>query len=196
MASKEFQKKKLAQLASRGGTDTQMEGNTEKVLEKTCLCDHLGNGILIGLGLTNEKKAPPLVCPGPNLAWFDGIYSLRRMADHIYGRGSSLVPERRPHMFANEIVMYVDYFERMIHQCDGSPKAVKALMEYRDNLLKGMMICLEISGHSAYPGENLASIAPCVEVQRARLNMLWRKSGFERQPSGQQDAEEPLVVAC
>jgi hypothetical protein len=195
LASKEFQKMKLSQLASQGKTDEQTEADAEKVLEKTCLCDHLGNGILIGLGLADEKKSPPLVCPGPNLAWFDGIYSLRQMVDHIYGRGPSLVPEQRPHMFANEIVMYVDYFKRVIHQCDGSPKAVKNLMEYRDNLIKGMMLCLEISSRPAFPGENLASIALCVEIQRARLNLLWRRSGFDGQPASQ-STKEPMVVAC
>ncbi len=195
MASTKFQKKKLAQIGTCGEGDFQQSEDTEKVLGKTCLCDHLGNGILIGLGMADAKKSPPLVCPGPNLAWFDETYSLRQMVDHIYGRGTSLVSDQRPHMFANEIVMYVDYFERLIRQCDGSPKAVKALVEYMGNLEKGMDACLEISGRPAYPGENLASIAPCVKIQRARLNMLWRKSGFDRQPSGQ-GTEEPMVLAC
>ncbi|MFH0726278.1 MAG: hypothetical protein V2B19_08030 [Pseudomonadota bacterium] len=193
-ASRAFQKKKLAQIDAVCGSSTQKAFAVSKMYEKTCLCEHLGNGILIGLGIVDETESPSLVCPGPNLAWFDGLYSLRQMVDHIYGKSKSLVSDQRPHMFANEIVLYVDYFEKLTAECNGNPKEVKILTEYKENLEKGMDLCLEISNHVAYPGENLTSIAPCVKNQRTRLDAIWRRSGLEQ--TDPQETCAPMVAAC
>lgn len=194
-ASRGFQKKKLAQIDAAGNSSTQRAACVAKMYEKTCLCEHLGNGILIGLGIVDEKESPSLVCPGPNLAWFDRLYSLKEMVDHIYGKSASLVSDQRPHMFANEIVLYVDYFEKLTSQCNGAPKEIKVLMEYRENLEKGMDLCLKISNDRAYPGENLASIAPCVETQRKRLDVIWSKSGLEPTDASENTCS-PLLAAC
>ncbi|MDX9788638.1 MAG: hypothetical protein RBT11_17805 [Desulfobacterales bacterium] len=194
-ASREFQTMKLKKIVSDCESDAEKAALSTTVLEKTCLCDHLGNGILIGLGIADKKKSPPLVCPGPNLAWFNGIYSLREMVNHIYGRCPSLVPAERPHMFANEIVMYVDYFEKLIQGAGNEAREIKALQDYKANLEQGMDLCLAISKGSEYPGENMASVAPCVETQRARLNRIWRCAGFDCGRACDESGE-PLVVAC
>jgi hypothetical protein len=194
-ASRSYQKKKLAQIDIACDSPTQKAFSVSKMYEKTCLCEHLGNGILIGLGIVDEKESPSLVCPGPNLAWFNGLYTLRQMVDHIYGKSKSLVSVQRPHMFANEIVLYVDYFEKLTNECNGNPKEVKILGEYKGNLENGMDLCLEISSHSPYPGENLASIVPCVEAQRTRLNTIWRDSGLE-QPDPMENTCSPMAAAC
>lgn len=194
-ASRVFQKKKLAQINADSSSSTQKAACVAKMYEKTCLCEHLGNGILIGLGIVEEKQSPSLVCPGPNLAWFDRLYSLREMVDHIYGKSSSLVSDQRPHMFANEIVLYVDYFEKLTAQCDGNPKEVKILAEYKENLEKGMALCLKISSKPAFPGENFASIAPCVETEQKRLDTIWRRSGLE-QIDSKEDGCAQMDVAC
>src|SRR5699024_657900 len=117
--------------------EVEKEQQRQKVLDKACLCDHLGNGALIALGILAEHRAPQSICPGPNIAWFDGEYSLREMIDHIYGRSASLVPEERPHMFANEIVLYVDYFEDLAEQSDGTKGERKKLKKLEINLKKG-----------------------------------------------------------
>jgi hypothetical protein len=193
-ASRVYQKRKRTQIEAAGKMENDHAETLKKIHEKTCLCEHLGNGILIGLGIENETNAPSLVCPGPNLAWFDRLYSLQEMVDHIYGRISSLVPHHRPHMFANEIILYVDYFEKLIHQCNDQPKEIKTLVEYRDNLERGMDLCLEISNAQEYPGENLSSILPCVTTQRIRLNAIWRRSGLADRDSTD-TACPPLAAA-
>src|SRR5699024_10408185 len=101
-ASNQYQLLKLDQINQSEAGEVEKEQQRQKVLDKACLCDHLGNGALIALGILAEHRAPQSICPGPNIAWFDGEYSLREMIDHIYGRSASLVPEERPHMFANE----------------------------------------------------------------------------------------------
>jgi len=149
------------------------------ITQKTCICDHLGNGALINLGILKEKNAPQSICPGPNIAWFDRYYTLEEMVDHIYGRCKSLVPENRPHMFAKEIVMYVDYFEKEAIDC-GSDKKRSELIKFKDNLISGLDYCLEIAQRPAYPGENLDSIKMCVKEQKIRLESIYKN--FLKQP--------------
>jgi len=95
------------------------------------------------------------------------------MVDHIYGRGRSLIPAERPHMFAKEIEMYVDYFEKQVKICDYSPREVKNLKEFKENLEKGMNLCLSIAQKQPFEGENLVSIPCCVEKQKTRLESIY-----------------------
>ncbi len=171
-ASTEFQGLKLQQLDASSPTAGERQAAFEKIVVKTCLCDHLGNGALIALGIVPQTNHPQAICPGPNIAWFDREYSLREMVDHIYGRGPSLVSSERPHMFAKEVTMYVDYFERLLQRSDGSAKSIAALGVFLTNLQAGMDYCQELAVGESYGDENLASIEACIEEQRERLETL------------------------
>lgn len=178
LASRQFQGKKLKEINQMRLPEAEKERLREEIMEKACICDHLGNGALIALGIAEAKDAPQCICPGPNLAWFNGFYTLQEMVDHIYGRRPSLVSSQRPHMFANEIVLYVDYFEKQVARGQYTPKEIKSLQEFKDNLEKSMDFCLDIGRRQPYPGENLASIPPTVERQKARMKSLY--AGFEK----------------
>ncbi len=171
-ASREYQTEKLRQLASMSPDGQTTAPSAESVTAKACICDHLGNGALISLGIAKPTSSPQAICPGPNIAWFNRIYNLSEMVDHIYGRGPSLVPGERPHMFAKEIVMAVDYFEGLLAKSAFSKRDIAGLLEYRRNLETGMDFCMSVARETPYPNENLASIPPCVEEQRARLARL------------------------
>jgi len=175
LASTQYQMKKLAQIDALEMAEEEKVSRRNEVLEKTCLCEHLGNGALIALGVVPESKHPQAICPGPNIAWFDRIYSLKEMVDHIYGRGPSLVPPERPHMFAKEIVMYVDYFEKLISRCNYSARETKTIKEFYDNLESSVDFCLSVASEQPYEGENLASIPPTAEKQRERLRSLYAR---------------------
>ncbi|MFC1555482.1 hypothetical protein ACFL67_00205 [candidate division KSB1 bacterium] len=174
-ASRKYQSIKLDQIQK----DPELNGNYPElqqcVIDKSCICDHLGNSALISLGMKEEKKAPQAVCPGPNIAWFDRSYSLKEMVEHIYGVGKSLVPKKRPHMFAKEIELYVDYFENLVKKCSFSVKEVKTLEEFKKNLEEGFNTCMEIAKNRPYPGENLDSIRKYVKKQGNRLEELFSK---------------------
>ena len=172
LASRRYQKRKLEEISSMAVSDSEKQRLRGKVVEKTCICEHLGNGALVALGIANEHSAPPLVCPGPNIAWFNTTYTLKEMVGHIYGRGPSLVSSERPHMFAKEIVMYVDYLEKQVARCTNTPMELKTLEEFKNNLEEGMDFCLAIARKRPYQGENLASIPSCVKRQRARLRVI------------------------
>lgn len=138
-ASTEYQVLKIAQIRESDASEDKKSSQIEGVLAKTCLCDHLGNGSLIKLGIIKEKHGPQAVCPGPNLAWFKGPYTLEQMTDHIYGRGESLVPAVRPHMFIKELNMNVEYYEQLCLLADPDDvKYQKYLDGVRENLDAGV----------------------------------------------------------
>lgn len=173
-ASSEYQVLKLAEIDRSGLDEAEQQKHRSEVLEKACLCSHLGNGSLIALGIIEEGRGPQAICPGPNLAWFNRTYSLREMVDHIYGRGPSLVPAHRTHMFAKEMAMYVDYIAQQITITDpDDPKGVKRIRTLRDNLMESMDYCAEIADGEAYGDENLASLAEAVLTERVRLDALF-----------------------
>jgi hypothetical protein len=93
------------------------------------------------------------------------------MVDHIYGRRVSLVPAERPHMFAKEITLYVDYVEELANQKD-DPVSIKKLKKFQKNLEKGMDYCLKIAKTEGYQDENMDSIPSTVEEQRQRLEEI------------------------
>lgn len=172
-ASNQYQLLKLDQIYHLDIPENEKDEMREEVLDKACLCDHLGNGALITLGLRPAQKAPQAICPGPNIAWFNREYSLKEMVDHIYGRGINLVSENRPHMFAKEVILYVDYFEKQAKLALKQSEYPKKLEKFKQNLEEGMEYCLQISRLKANKDENLQSIPIVVEEQKQRLQNLF-----------------------
>jgi hypothetical protein len=175
-ASKEYQQQKLKEI------DTNMVDGTEKTLEqakvvkKTCLCDHLGNGALINLGIKKEEKAPQAICPGQNISWFNREYSLMEMMAHFYNKQKSLVSEERPHMFAKEIQMYVDYFERLIKKSEMNERTTKTLNEFYENMKSGMEYCRTFSQKQPFTSENIESINVWIDEQSIRLEEMYENA--------------------
>lgn len=174
-ASSQYQLLKVNQIEESDLDRTEKENQKTDVLQKTCLCTNLGSGALIRLGIRKQDYGRQSVCPGSNLAWFNRTYSLEEMTDHIYGRGPSLVPENRPHMFAREMVMYVDYLESLLNQAGSDSSQLKKLNKIRKNLFSGMEHCLEIAALEPYDNENLGSLQSVVYEQRERLEKLFKE---------------------
>ena len=175
-ASTQYQLLKINQIESSDLPSEEKKRQKSDVMEKSCLCDNLGNGALIKLGIVKPTFGKQAICPGPNLAWFDRTYSLEEMVDHIYGRRDSLVPEERPHVFAKEIVMYVDYLERRLDQAGEDEQTFNQLKKMRKNLEKGLDVCEEIARSEPYGDENLASLNQTVQQQRQRLRELFERN--------------------
>lgn len=172
-ASRAYLDKKLAELERSRLSPSEKARKYRQLTAKQCLCGHLGNSALITLGVVKEASSPQCVCPGPNIAWFDRTaYSLREMVDHIYGRGPSLVSAARPHVFANELNLYVDYLDRMAEESEVSEKSMARLADFAANLEKGMALCLALADEPPYPGENLESLREAVEKENKRLKSI------------------------
>ena len=171
-ASKEYQAQKLVEVDAMTVSDDEKERVRQIVLEKACICDHLGNGALIALGIVRETLAPQSICPGPNVAWFDRIYSLEEMVDHIYGRGSSLVPPERPHMYSKEVDMYLKWLEGLVSQAVGDKKLAKRCLKILDSLTSGVTYCLELSATEQVGDENIGSLSESCQMALSKIASL------------------------
>jgi len=168
-ASRFYQDRKLKQIEESDASEEQKEVMRKSVYAKQCICDHLGNSGLILFGEETAENAPQSICPGPNVAWFNRCYELQEMVDHIYGRGEDLTPPERPHMFAKEVEMYGDWFALQVEKWNGDKDQAAWLKVAAKNFDEGMDYCLEVAKTTPFPGENLASIPPRVEIERERL---------------------------
>jgi len=139
-ASRKYQYFKLRQLEEKGLPDDQYKTAFKAITEKDCLCEGLGVSIRLNnhIPLSHSLSAVT-ICPGPNLAYFSGIFSLQQMTDHIYGRTNLLNTLYRPNMFINELHLYLDHLRKKITTCtDMTVKQQKSLATFKSNLLAGI----------------------------------------------------------
>ncbi len=114
-ASREYQNLKIKQLKEQTLSEDNYQRQFESITEKVCLCEGLCASTYLKVGIlkARENKAVS-ICPGPNLAFFQGKYSLKEMINHIYGRENLLADVIRPNLFINELNLYVDYLKKDI----------------------------------------------------------------------------------
>lgn len=140
-ASRKYQVRKLEDLKNQQLPIADYEEEVAKVLAKECLCEGLSNTALVEYDIkTKVNRNAVAICPGPNLAYFSGIFTLQQMTDHIYGRTNLLNQTYRPHMFINELKMYVAYWLNLkkTQLENGTEKQAKYLFTFRENLLQGI----------------------------------------------------------
>ena len=140
-ASREYQKLKIEQLKETILDEVILEKEIEKVVEKDCLCEGLGaSALLINHAKLSHKLSAVTICPGPNLAYFSGVFSLKQMVDHIYGRINILNTLTRSNIFINELQLYIDYLKKeMANQLTLlTDKKVTYFQNFKNNLLKGI----------------------------------------------------------
>lgn len=141
-ASKKYQDFKLKELELEKTSidSTAYAFKKEAITEKSCLCVGLANASYIENNLPIKGQAQGVVvCPGPNMAYFDQEVSLNTMIQHIYGTKSVLKVDR-PHMFVKELEMYVNYFKKEVDlKCtSANDKELKKLQAFKDNLIHGI----------------------------------------------------------
>ncbi len=138
-ASAAYISKKLQQLQQEEMSKAERQKKTNDIHTKECLCIGLSNAACLKYNLPPINKAISGVtaCPGPNLAYFDKIVSLREMVDHIYGRINLLRNTYRPHVFIKELKIYLTYLkDRLEEGFDISDiKQVKYFKSFCKNML-------------------------------------------------------------
>jgi hypothetical protein len=123
------------------------EAQLADVIEKDCLCEGLGASALLSEGLKPAHNLHAVtICPGPNLAYFSGVFTLQQMVDHIYGRLNLLNSVKRSNFFVNELQMYVKYFDDELKKnVDNlTTKKVRYLQLFQSNLLQGVAYYKEL----------------------------------------------------
>lgn len=111
-ASHKYQKLKLESLLSQNLPEAEFEKQKTAVLDKECLCVGLSNAAALCYDepfLKNLKSVN--VCPGPNIANFSEVVSLKTMIDHIYGKTNIIRNSKRPHVFIAEMKIYFNYLK-------------------------------------------------------------------------------------
>jgi len=140
-ASREYQHLKLKQLQFENSSADILKKKVENVTDKDCLCEGLAASSLLknNIPIPHDMNAVS-VCPGPNLAFFSGVFSLEEMLGHIYGRKKILNSLNRPHMFINELKLYIDYLKREIENPLKELSVVqsKYFSTFKSNLLEGI----------------------------------------------------------
>jgi len=138
-ASRQYQNLKTLQLQSLNLPKEEYDRQLRDVHAKECLCVGLSNSASL------EYKKPFLrnlksvtICPGPNIAYFSEIVSLRQMTDHIYGRVNLIEGVERPHMFIKELQLYINYLEEQVERSGHDEKSISFCIKFSENLLDGI----------------------------------------------------------
>lgn len=169
-ASRKYQNLKLKELKTKGLSEKDYQRNFNEITEKVCLCEGLASSVYIRNNMVKpgENRAVT-ICPGPNTAYFSGIYSLDEMVKHIYGKINLLEGISRPNMFVNEIKLYVNYLKKDVETSirDLTEKKAKQLEKFKEQLMKGIeyyeSILPELISYPKNIGSSLKS-----DLKRAR----------------------------
>lgn len=140
-ASKEYQRGKIHELKEQNLNKMEFEKQLSKITDKACLCNGLTASTLMANDLDVKMEGTAVsICPGPNLAYFSSLYSLKRMADHIYGRTNVMERTDRPNFFVKEINMYIEYLGGKLEEAVKpiTDKQKKYFVTFYDNMEKGV----------------------------------------------------------
>lgn len=140
-ASKQYLKKKLNEVDESEMTPDEKQYQKSKLTEKECLCEGLTNSTYLANGLeTDSKRTGVSICPGPNIAYFKQVVSLKEMVDHIYGKINLLKGVKRPNLFLKELHMYVEYLENRLREARETQdnKQLAYLRKFQANLNEGI----------------------------------------------------------
>jgi hypothetical protein len=140
-ASRQYLQLKEQQLNDTVHRTTDLRNQLDTLLEKDCLCEGLTSSVRLKNDMKlSHKLSAVTICPGPNLKWFSGIFSLGEMVDHIYGRRSITNSLYRPHLFINELKLYVGYLNNQLKEATPvlNDKQVRYFRKFRANLLSGI----------------------------------------------------------
>jgi hypothetical protein len=149
-ASRQYQHLKIKELDALDLTEKEYTGKFNKITEKSCTCVGLGTSALLAYGLDTKTEGTGVsICPGPNMAYYSKIMTLKEMVDHIYGRGNVITRTDRPHMFIKELGIYLDYLKNRIEESRESmnKKQEKYLLTFTHNLNEGITYYQQLFGN-------------------------------------------------
>jgi hypothetical protein len=140
-SSRQYQTIKLKELAEMNLPKEEYQKTFDKIVEKECLCKGLSTSALVSKDIEVKADFKVTACPGPNLAYFSKVSTLKEMVDHIYGRINLLDDRPRPHMFLKELGMYLEIFKERMEEFLKNPENLKEkrnLKSFQENLFDGI----------------------------------------------------------
>ncbi|MBP6182072.1 hypothetical protein [Flavobacterium sp.] len=142
-SSKKYQDLKLEELLQQKDILSADVYNKKKnsITEKACLCVGLANASYLENDIKIKGQAQGvIICPGPNMAYFDQEVSLSKMVQHIYGNASLVTVTDRPNLFVKELKMYLDYLKNEIAAVSDeiTVAQIKKWHSFQKNLMEGI----------------------------------------------------------
>jgi hypothetical protein len=177
-ASRQYQNLKM-KLFAEGKVSKE---DLDEVLEKDCLCEGLSAPAILAQGENPRRNLNAVtICPGPNLAYFKGKFSLKEMVDHIYGKFALKLDSDRPHVFVKEAQLYVEYLKKEFQKLvpEASAKQEAYLEKFKKNLNQGLAYYQDLIASIQLDSEEI------VEKMKCQLDAL--KSEI--------DALQPVLIA-
>ncbi len=140
-ASRQYQRLKLKALDQESLSAKDHETRYNKIVEKTCTCVGLGTSSLLAYDLETKVEGKGVsICPGPNMAYYSKVMSLKEITDHIYGRVNVISRTDRPNMFIKELHIYIDYLKGKLEESKitMNKKQEKYLLTFTSNMKEGV----------------------------------------------------------
>ena len=140
-ASRQYQRQKIKALDSEDISSKEYQNKYNKIVEKTCTCVGLGTSSLLAYNLDTKVEGKGVsICPGPNMAYYSKVMSLKDITDHIYGRFNVITRTDRPNIFIKELHIYIDYLKNKLEEAKESmsKKQEKHLHTFTNNMKDGV----------------------------------------------------------
>ena len=185
-ASRQYQNLKLKELDAKGLNPEEHKEHFDKIVDKSCICVGLATTPLINNNIDRKIEGDNVsICPGPNMAYYSEVISLKKMVDHIYGRTNIIKRDDRPNMFIKEIVIYINYLKELI---DDSPKPISEKeLKYFLMFQKNMQDAIDYYKH-LFPEimvkdeEIKIDLLNNLAILENELNSIYRESAEEFTP--------------
>ena len=176
-ASKKYQDIKLEELEAKKSMISALdfEKAKNKITEKACLCVGLVNAAYLENNIKIKgQQQGVVICPGPNLAYFDREIALSDMVKHIYGNANVIADENRPNVFVKELKMYVTYLQNEIADFtnDLSTGQIKKWNSFKNNLLEGISYYENLYSTSSYFTTKKNEILNQLEKYKTELQLI------------------------
>ena len=140
-ASREYQHLKIKDLDNQELSAQEYQNQFNKIIEKSCTCVGLGTSALLAYGLDTKTEGEGVsICPGPNMAYYSKVMTLKNMTDHIYGRDNMITRTDRPNLFVKELHIYIEYLNNKLNEAKSnfSKKEEKYLTTFTENMKEGI----------------------------------------------------------
>ncbi|WP_339918029.1 hypothetical protein [Yeosuana marina] len=157
-ASREYQYLKIKELDAKELPSEEYKSALNKITEKTCTCVGLGTSALLAYNLDTKVEGEGVsICPGPNMAYYSKIMSLKNMTDHIYGRDYMISRTDRPNMFIKELHIYIDFLKNKLEEAKKSmnKKEEKYLVTFTNNMKEGVLYYQNLFATVAHTFEDI-----------------------------------------
>jgi hypothetical protein len=175
-ASRKYQTLKINKLDSLNLNLEDRSKEYNKIVDKTCICVGLGTSVLLVNEIDTKTEGEGVsICPGPNMAYFSDTLTLKGMIDHIYGRTNVIHRTDRPHMFINELKMYVEYLKERIGEVPGplTDKQKEYFQTFKNNMNEGIEYYKELFNSAKIKLEDFKTgVAIELDVLEKKLNLL------------------------